>query len=110
MCSRAEVVNKNVNVHRLPVAALNAGSKMADIVMLEKFIEDVCQIAVKQDGFTINSRKPFKFILFSNFQALKSISKFTLPARTKPHFFSQKFTPKFPYSYGLFYSLNGLIK
>ena len=56
---------------------------MTNMVMLEWFIEDVFQIAAKQEGFIINSRKPFKFILFSNYQALQIISKFTLPARTK---------------------------
>ena len=89
MFLRAVVVNKHVNVYWLPAAVLNASSKMAKIVMLEYFIEDVCQIAnkkiyVKQEGFIINSRKPFKFVLFSNYQALQSISKFTLPAQTKP--------------------------
>ena len=83
MYSRAVIVNKNVNVYWHPVSLLNASSKMANMVMLEWFIENVCQIAAKQEGFIIKSRKPFKFILFSNYQALQIISKFTLPARTK---------------------------
>ena len=82
MCSRAVIYNKNVNVYRLPVAVLNASSEMANMAMLGYFIEDICQIAVKQEDFIINSQQLFNFILFSNYQALQSISKFRLPART----------------------------
>ena len=48
---------------------------MADMVMLEWFIDDVCQIAVKQEGIIINNRKLFKLIVLSNYRASQSISK-----------------------------------
>ena len=53
---------------------------MSNMVMLEWFIGDVCQIADKQEVVIINSRKPFTFIVFSNYHASQSIWK--LPAWT----------------------------
>ena len=53
---------------------------MTNMVMLEWFIEDF----VKQEGFIITTRKSFKISVFSDYHASRSISKFTLPARTEP--------------------------
>ena len=68
----------------LPVAVLTRFSKMVNMARLDWFIEDVCPLAVKLEGFIRNSRNPFKLILFSNYHASQSISKLTLPARTEP--------------------------
>ena len=57
---------------------------MANMVMLDRFFEDVCQIALTRGGFIINSRKPLKLIVFSNYHVSQSITKFTLPARPEP--------------------------
>ena len=73
----------NVNVYRLPVAVLTR-FKMANMVILDRFIEDACQIALTWGGFVINSRKLLKLIVFSNYHVSQSIAKFKLPARTEP--------------------------
>ena len=58
--------------------------KYGNMVMLEWFIKDIWNIAVRQEGFIINNRKPFKFIMFSNYHTSQGISKSTLPPRTEP--------------------------
>ena len=64
---------------------------MADMLVLEWFINNVCQTAVKQEGlsfnFIINCRESFKLIVLCNYHASQSISKFTLRARTEPLYF-----------------------
>ena len=63
---------------------IKTDSKMANLVMLEGFIENVCQIAVIWEGVIINSRKLLKSMVFCNYQASLSISKFMLPGRNDP--------------------------
>ena len=49
---------------------------MANLVMLERFIENMCQIAVIWEGVIINSQKPLKSMVFCNYQASPSISTY----------------------------------
>ena len=67
---------------------------MANSVMLECFIENVCQIALVWEGVIINSRKPLKSMCFCNYHDSLSISKFTLPGRNDPFNFMPELSIK----------------
>ena len=58
---------------------INTSSKTANLIMLEWFIENVCQISVIWEGVIINSRKPLNSMVFCNYQASLSIWKFMYP-------------------------------
>ena len=74
---------------------------MANLVMLELSIENVCQIAVTWEGAIINSRKPLKI------NVVLQLSGFTehLPDEMTHLTFMPALPLKFPCSYELFCAL-----
>ena len=81
---------------------------MANMVMLELFIEEFCQIAVKQEGFIVNSQNRFKLcstIIMLNRESRNLRYLYKLNHLTSKPYLSIKV----PYSHWRFYSLKGHI-